>query len=596
MNNQLIDMASVSQALRPFSGEKEEDPNQWLRDVRMVCQAVGLNEVQVFTMIKLKLRDQAQSWAAQVLAEDNNMELSVFLPRFVERFGGNVSAHLILNKFLARSITGDREVYIEMLKEGTLLLERGLITVKSLMNMTISKSPIEIKSLLYQIASNTMGDWQEFIRIAEDSSWMAYPEKGHSDSLFSNAIQHGEKRLMKKTYTKKRFCLLCGEGNHSSNYCRILKSKVGEMRNSRRSVNGLSYEEESEVSLNEKDEYCLKKLNAPDQKFYLSNIVSNIAQELDEMTSNPFKTFIFTQKCGHEGLLDTGADCSIINVNNIHDFSLIKSTEKNLTIKTASNNRIKIIGKVENYRIIIKDKTYFLSALVTDEFPRYTILGINFIKKYPSLLDEFKLLLLKQGSRLTGNKEICSIKKLVEENAELFKDEVTQKQLCTRGLHTIETGNAKPTRQYNSRIAYNLQPIIKQELSRLLKLGIIKKSDSAWCSRIIMVKKPDDSYRMVLDFGHVNDVTVKDLYPVPNISEMLDRMGRAKYFSIVDATSGYHQIALTEESKDKTAFRFDNISYVFNRMAFGLCNAPGAFQKVMDDLLVEITETSCCLI
>ncbi|MGL5707634.1 MAG: reverse transcriptase domain-containing protein [Aeromonas sp.] len=93
--------------------------------------------------------------------------------------------------------------------------------------------------------------------------------------------------------------------------------------------------------------------------------------------------------------------------------------------------------------------------------------------------------------------------------------------------------------------------------------------------------------RLCIDYRLLNDITIKDKYPIPRIDEILDDLSGAKVFSILDATSGYYQLAIEEEDKPKTAFSWKGGLYEFNRMPFGLCNGPATFQRAMDRIFAK---------
>jgi len=82
----------------------------------------------------------------------------------------------------------------------------------------------------------------------------------------------------------------------------------------------------------------------------------------------------------------------------------------------------------------------------------------------------------------------------------------------------------------------------------------------------------------VVDFRRLNDLTIGDFYPLPNITDILDQLENAKYFSTLDLVSGYHQIAMNEKDKNKTVFSTPHFNYLqFNKIPFGLKNAPAIF-------------------
>ena len=159
--------------------------------------------------------------------------------------------------------------------------------------------------------------------------------------------------------------------------------------------------------------------------------------------------------------------------------------------------------------------------------------------------------------------------------------------------HRIETHGPplhQPYRRQNPAVRREEMAQVQQMLSS----SVIRPSNSPWASPVVMVRKKDSSLRFCVDFRQLNTATVKDAHPLPRIDDLLDALHGAKWFSTLDLKSGYWQVPIAEQDKEKTAFRTSSGQlFEFNQVPFGLCNAPATFSRLMDRVLAGLHWETC---
>lgn len=197
-----------------------------------------------------------------------------------------------------------------------------------------------------------------------------------------------------------------------------------------------------------------------------------------------------------------------------------------------------------------------------------------------------------------NSEELKSLKKLFVHFQDIFHQEEQPLTFTNAVKHRINTKDDIPTHTKSYRYPYCHKDEVQRQITKMLDQGIIRPSISPWTSPIWIVPKKADAsgqqkWRLVIDYRKLNEKTTTDRYPIPNINEILDKLGRSMYFSTIDLASGFHQIEVHEKDIQKTAFSVDNGHYEFVRMPFGLKNAPSTFQRVMDNILREHIGVRC---
>jgi hypothetical protein len=171
---------------------------------------------------------------------------------------------------------------------------------------------------------------------------------------------------------------------------------------------------------------------------------------------------------------------------------------------------------------------------------------------------------------------------------------------CTNAArHTIQLEpSVTPINTQPYRLPESQKEEIERQVEQLVEEGIVTPSESPWNSPLLIVPKragPDGKpkWRMVVDFRKLNEKTIGDAHPLPDITEILDQLGQSKYFTCLDMAMGYHQIELEPGEDPKTAFSTKQGHWEYRRLPFGLKTAPATFQKMMNAVLSGLTGTRC---
>ena len=154
--------------------------------------------------------------------------------------------------------------------------------------------------------------------------------------------------------------------------------------------------------------------------------------------------------------------------------------------------------------------------------------------------------------------------------------------------HEIITKDNCPVAKRPYRLEHSKREAMNKIIGELLSANIIEESTSPYSAPALLVKKSDDSERLVIDYRALNEKIVQENTFNLNVNDVFDFLFGKKYFSTLDLKSGYYQIKMAEEHKEKTAFSTHTNHYQFLKCPMGLKNAPSTFQRLMIKVLGKL--------
>ena len=195
----------------------------------------------------------------------------------------------------------------------------------------------------------------------------------------------------------------------------------------------------------------------------------------------------------------------------------------------------------------------------------------------------------------TPESSVIGLRELLLHNVHVFSESEYDLGRTDIVTHRIITNSERPVRQQLRKFPPAQVEAISTHVDNMLQQQVIEPAASPWASNVVLVRKKDGTYRCCIDYRQLNNVTVRDGYPLPRVDSCLDSMADAKWFSTFDLRSSYHQVSVAPEDRDKTAFICPRGMYRFRTMPFGLCNAGATFQRLMD-IVMSGLHLEICLV
>lgn len=267
------------------------------------------------------------------------------------------------------------------------------------------------------------------------------------------------------------------------------------------------------------------------------------------------------------------ANCIIRpNAHNVGAISILNTTNKDVHLKEI-NLEIRFLN---NYNVL---------SLTSDE-------NIGETERTKKLLEKIKVNHLNK-------EEVFSLMEILNKYNHIFHLEGDKLTYTTTVMHRIPlVENSKIVHIKPYRLPLSQREEIKKQTEQMLKDKVIRRSKSEYSSPLLVIPKKsttdEKKFRVVVDFRELNSISIGDCFPIQNISEILDSLGKSTYFSTLDLASGYHQILVHPKDRHLTAFSAGSLGlFEFNRLPFGLKNAPATFARLMTVAMSGLQGISC---
>jgi len=151
----------------------------------------------------------------------------------------------------------------------------------------------------------------------------------------------------------------------------------------------------------------------------------------------------------------------------------------------------------------------------------------------------------------------------------------------------------QPIQSYPYRKSAKETEIINQQVKEMLANHVVRPSSSPWSSPVVIINKKDGTPRFCVDYRKLNLITECDVYPLPRIDDLIDKLAGSQYFTTFDLKAGYWQVSIAEQDKKKTVFVTTDGLFEFNVLPFGLSNAPATFQRIINSVLGALRWDLC---
>nr|XP_017233536.1 PREDICTED: uncharacterized protein LOC108207610 [Daucus carota subsp. sativus] len=543
--------------LQNFHGE---DPRSWLRKCNKFFTINQVHDSLKVDYIEMFLEGRAEIWFQSFKLVQESVSWLQFCEALTKRFGkkGGLDEQEEFNKLVQTSSVIE---YIEKFEElkAVLLSRNPHLDEKYFISSFISGLKMELKPMVRLMKPMTLMDAVEIAQYQEqtveimckksevkksvvsiNTKWSTNDKKGETNVVAEKkegeSVKDKFKKISPEEFQYRRnnhLCYKCGEKYNQGHQCK-------------------------------NQQYTYMLMEEGEKDFLEEMIEEGEEGTVEEVSLNALSAKIDRKTINLEGcmrgekvhmLVDTGSTMTFINSKLLERMNVEKMSCDTITVKLADGRTVRSNFYVPRVKWKIQQYEFTFDMRIIEISGWDVILGVDWMEQYSPILFDFKKLYLK-----------------------LNADDEKGGQMMLNGR--VEEASLELPYRY----PHSQKTEIENQVQQMLDSGIIKTSNSPFASHVILVKKKDDTWRFCVDYRHLNKLTIKDKFPIPNIDELLDELYGATLFTKLDLRSGYHQILVKPSDTYKTAFQTHHGHFEFIVMPFGLTNAPATFQALMNQV------------